>query len=351
MKINNIQGETMENIEELNNKMFELLNKYHKTGNETNEIKTLIEQGADVNARNERERYETPLMYACGSYDYDKLGNGNLELAKFLISKGADVNAKDVLGLSALGSSALCGNVEITKLLIDNGADVNIQDSQSVTPLMNAQFVIKEKQQEAIEIAKILIENGAYLLNTDKNGKTALDYQNNKEKFPYFNADTDDNTKNDEMIKLLENAIEVADKQNRLNMALYESVENGDFQNVKDCLNRGANKNCLWLAACNIRDYINDTKAEDKNSYYIQIYLEIAEYLLQNGQTIESHIDAETFAESKEYLENNGIYNGIYVDFEEVTKLHDLLKNEEVIENQQENIEFDISENQVKKRR
>ena len=39
---------------ELNNKMFELFNKYHKIGNETNEIKSLIEQGADVNVKYRR---------------------------------------------------------------------------------------------------------------------------------------------------------------------------------------------------------------------------------------------------------------------------------------------------------
>ena len=45
---------------ELNNKMFEILNKYHKTGGETNEIKSLIEQGED--------RIEILALFDCHLY-------------------------------------------------------------------------------------------------------------------------------------------------------------------------------------------------------------------------------------------------------------------------------------------
>ena len=183
----------MEKTEQLNDKMFELLNRYHKTGYETNEIKSLIEQGADVNAVN-KESGETPLMYACGSYDYDKLGNGNIELARILISKGAEVNAKDPSGNNALINSALNGNVEIVKLLISKGANVNIQDRNNATPLIATQIALGEKQQNAVQVAKILIENGANVNIRDNSGKTALDYQKYK---------VDDKYKNEEMIKLL----------------------------------------------------------------------------------------------------------------------------------------------------
>lgn len=206
---------------ELNNKMFELLNKYHKTGNETNEIKSLIEQGADVNAR-DKESGETPLMYACGSYDYDKLGNGNLELARFLISKGADVNARDIdVGGTALGIAALSGNVEITKLLIDNGADVNAKDSQGITPLINAQLAIREKQQEAIEIAKILIEKGADVNMRDNNEMIQL----------LKNISTDELFESIELYLL--NSEEA---ENYIKEYIKESLANGaDINCVKDC--------------------------------------------------------------------------------------------------------------------
>lgn len=221
---------------ELNNKMFKLLNKYHKTGGETNEIKSLIEQGADVNAVDEiKPSRATPLMYACGSYDYDKLlSNGNLELAKFLISKGADVNAVDIYQNSALSNSALNGNIEIAKLLIDNGANVNARDKHNATPLMITQFAIKERQQNAVQIAKLLIQKGADVNAIDNNGKTALDYQKDKV----------EQDKNNEMIEFLKDT-----NNNKLVKSIYDDFmlhRDGAYRNlilerINDCLANGAN--------------------------------------------------------------------------------------------------------------
>lgn len=51
---------------------------------------------------------------------------GNLEIAKFLISKGNDVNRKNYLyGCTPLNIAAATANLEIAKLLITNGANIN----------------------------------------------------------------------------------------------------------------------------------------------------------------------------------------------------------------------------------
>lgn len=52
---------------------------------------------------------------------------GNKYLAGLLIKKGADVNAKDNDGLTALMFGTQQGYEDIAELLINNGAKVNIQ--------------------------------------------------------------------------------------------------------------------------------------------------------------------------------------------------------------------------------
>ena len=47
------------------------------------------------------------------------------EITELLLSKGADVNIKDIQGKTALIFAATYGNKEIVELLLSNGADVN----------------------------------------------------------------------------------------------------------------------------------------------------------------------------------------------------------------------------------
>jgi ankyrin repeat protein len=61
------------------------------------EVVRLLNQGADVNARGDRDR--TALMMAADQ--------GNLEIVKLLIEKGADVNAKKKYLLRVVGVSRL----------------------------------------------------------------------------------------------------------------------------------------------------------------------------------------------------------------------------------------------------
>jgi uncharacterized protein len=109
---------------EVNNKLL----KAAKKGS-LEEVKTLLEKGADVNAK-DQEDYLTVLTYAALS--------GNLELVKHLVNRGADVNARDKDGKTALMFASRLGNVDVMTLLRDHGADVNIRDKDGKTALMAA---------------------------------------------------------------------------------------------------------------------------------------------------------------------------------------------------------------------
>jgi len=98
-------------------------------------VKELLKMGADPNARSERgvaaeiERLKecTPLHVAAYF--------GRARIAKLLIEQGADVNAKDFSGRTPLHLAALRHNARITQLLLNSGADPLALDAYCRTPL------------------------------------------------------------------------------------------------------------------------------------------------------------------------------------------------------------------------
>ena len=63
---------------------------------------------------------------------------GNLEMTRYLINHGADVNLADRKGFTALIEAAYHGHTEIGRLLIEHGADINASTVENVTALSNA---------------------------------------------------------------------------------------------------------------------------------------------------------------------------------------------------------------------
>ena len=66
---------------------------------------------------------------------HDAAGEGDIEAVKQHLVAGADVNAKDHLGLTPLHYAAIEAHNEIIELLIAKGADVNAKEIGGVTPL------------------------------------------------------------------------------------------------------------------------------------------------------------------------------------------------------------------------
>ena len=113
--------------------------------------------GADLNLLDDED--QTPLMVAAEWNDVGK--------TKLLLEAGADVNAKNCYGETALMKAAE-ENVDIVKLLLEAGADVNVRNSRGETVLMKA------ARSDDVNIVKLLIEAGAAIDAQDNELKTAL---------------------------------------------------------------------------------------------------------------------------------------------------------------------------------
>ena len=82
-------------------------------------VETLIEQGADVNARSRNGMQNTPLHAAAAGR--------TREAVRVLLEHGAEVNARQEGGWTALHAASQNGDVEMVRLLIAGGADVQIR--------------------------------------------------------------------------------------------------------------------------------------------------------------------------------------------------------------------------------
>jgi len=81
---------------------------------------------------------------------------GYLELVKFLIKIGVNINQKvNYNGQTALMYASLYENLEIIQLLIENGVNINQKSSNGWTALIYAYKIGN------LEIVKLLIKNGA----------------------------------------------------------------------------------------------------------------------------------------------------------------------------------------------
>jgi ankyrin repeat protein/cell wall assembly regulator SMI1 len=92
----------------------------------------LLEQGMDVN------RYSslgTPLICAAGK---NIKGAENIRALCFLLEAGADINAADNNGETALMKAAAAGHNEIVKELIARGANISATDNKGNTALTKA---------------------------------------------------------------------------------------------------------------------------------------------------------------------------------------------------------------------
>ena len=126
------------------------------------------ERGTDV--RKKQDQQGNTLLHIAAMADVGLVG-----VVKFLISKGADVNAKSNDLFTPLHAVALTsGNVKVGNILISSGANVNAKYKGGGTPLYSA------VGRDNVEFAKFLVSKGADINARDDGGNTPLDYAKRK---------------------------------------------------------------------------------------------------------------------------------------------------------------------------
>ena len=92
--------------------------------------KLLIDRGADIHARAKTRFRNTPLQTALLAGEYDT--------AKLLLDRGADPLIRQSAGFTPMHEAALLGRIDLMQLLVDHGAEVNSKSDSGQTPLTEA---------------------------------------------------------------------------------------------------------------------------------------------------------------------------------------------------------------------
>ena len=116
---------------------------------------------------------------------------GDIEAVRKLIASGADVNARDKDGSTALMRAAGIRKTEIVRVLLEHGADVNARDEWGETALAKVpncvggfdiaddgtvEITLPKQGKRELEIFKMLVEAGADINVKDRRLFTALTY-------------------------------------------------------------------------------------------------------------------------------------------------------------------------------
>ena len=137
-------------------------------------VEVLIAKGADVNTKDSdgepvlvlasralpgRPKPQTDVYGgAPATFDIGLIGDQKhrKEIAELLIAKGADVNTKNIIGMTPLHYTAAAGQREVAELLLTKGADANSQNPPTLeTPLYSAADAGQR------EVAELLLAKGA----------------------------------------------------------------------------------------------------------------------------------------------------------------------------------------------
>ena len=138
-------------------------------GGHVDVVLLLLEHGADVNAvySGGMAALQAAVhgLPPFGSNSQEKV----LATIELLLSRGADIKARDGIGATVLHDAALFGHASVVAVLIKRGADVGAVDKTGRTALHRA------AQENHADVARVLLEHGADVNVRDNEGQTPFD--------------------------------------------------------------------------------------------------------------------------------------------------------------------------------
>src|SRR5450755_1090245 len=128
-------------------------------------LNALVAQGVDVKRPGENSQGRTLLFSAATE--------GKVAMMDVVLKAGADPNAKDEDGMTALRDVAWTGKnqVNVTKRLIAAKADVNLTADDDWTPLIQVMYA---DPSVAVPVAQVLLQAGADASIVNNEGNSAL---------------------------------------------------------------------------------------------------------------------------------------------------------------------------------
>jgi uncharacterized protein len=106
-------------------------------------VNALLDAGAAVNTGSREAMRVTPLASAAAAKQ--------IQIAKVLIARGANVNARAENDLTPLHEAAASGQIEFATLLLNSRANINAKTKDGKTPLA---FARERKQTEMVELLR-----------------------------------------------------------------------------------------------------------------------------------------------------------------------------------------------------
>ena len=179
-----------------------------------------------------------PAKVYNGNPDWDLLvaaEKGHTTKLGALLTGGADANARDRHGFSALMKAALYGHTTIVEMLLERGADLNVGDENGWTPLMSA------ASNGNPEIVELLLRKGANVNAKDRFGNTALYVAAAAHMEGDVEKSRADALKN--IVSLLESGGDVNLGAYGGETALFRAIVRGDISMVHVLLEKGADPN------------------------------------------------------------------------------------------------------------
>ncbi|WP_347292251.1 ankyrin repeat domain-containing protein, partial [uncultured Brachyspira sp.] len=245
--------------------------------NDYDMVKFLVEKGADVNAKThfEYSSVVTPLLLSLDYEHIESRYDENSSVAEYLINNGADINVTNEDGETPLMYASKVHNIKVIELLIQKGADINAFDNYGNTALI---YGVNN-----LETVKLLVENGADV-NFYKGGSTAL-----------ISACEYSHERNIDVIKyLVSKNANINAQDNKGDTALNKTLDTSDegsidildFEIAHFLIEQGADVNIKNKREYTTFIYLGMGEGNFNNKSFQEYRIKLAEVLLEKGADI-----------------------------------------------------------------